>query len=206
MPVAPSTVLPAINARDGTGLAWDQISLDGEIFPPGGAKLVPNAHGMVEVDPKIGRDLGSHRTKGKDGHRVVDKGMKPAEVKITLTAFDDEGFEALGKLCALFQPRKRLKDRKPITIDYPSTNALGISAVVVGELSGPKPTGVQGMAAMTLQCLEFTPPAKRRNNVTRTVTAPPQLPNAVLDAYGGGASNRINQPATAFNYAPNTEP
>lgn len=206
MPAAVPINLPAINARDKSGLAWDELTLDNEVFPEGGARLIPHAHGKVEVDPKLGRDLGSKKTGGKDGHRIIDKGMKPATVKITLTVWDDIGYRQLGRLIGLFQPRKRIADRRPLTIDYPSTRAAGITSIVIGEMEGPKPvSGLQGAIAVTLNCMEYTPPAKRQNHRAQTVVAAP-IAAGVFDPTGGGTRNAPNQQASAFNFVPNVNP
>lgn len=198
-------ILPAIGTS--LGFAWDEIqfatSALGRVkFPQGGANVgADDIHGKVEVTCKIGRDLGEHKTSGRNGHRIVDKGMKPAEIKIKLTVYDQTGMDQVASLMAAIEPRKRIRDRSPVGVFYPSIRQLGIEQILFSSVTGLVPTGTNGHFSMDLDCVEFTPPAKRQNQPSHTVTAI-QTPPAVFEPNQGTNSNPR---ANAFNRSPSTE-
>jgi hypothetical protein len=205
MPTKPTSWLPAVNARDGAGLAWDQIAFDSDVFPPGGARLAPNAHGKVEVtDGKVINKIKKHETRGRHGHRAVDTGSKAATFKIKLTVWDDEGFDFIQRWSIRFNSKKNLKERAPIRVEYPSLRQMGVDQMVVEEFTALQPTGVQGMMSMTLSCVEHTPETQRKKNVTHVVAT---IAPGVVDAFGGGVVNRVDTPtADVVNFTPNNAP
>jgi hypothetical protein len=206
----PTFVLPAVGTPEGH--RWDEIvfgttAIGTVTFPPKGAALgAGKVKGKVEVKCKKGRALESKRTGGKDGHRIIDNGLKPAEIRIVLTAWEQDGLNALAQLSEAFQPNKRITDRSPIEIHHPTTAFHKVDKIVVSTVSGPEPTGVAGMFAITIDAMEFTPPAKRKNGVTHTVVAAPLAPG-LIDAYGGAAQPAsVRQRADQFNHTPNLDP
>lgn len=205
----PDFVLPAIGTS--TGFAWDEIvfstTMYGTLeFPPGGAgtdlPAVPGVHGKVEVTCEGGREFGTHKAPGKDGHRIVDKGYVAAKGKITLTAWDQDGLDRLGFIIDAFQAKKRFKERTPIEVHHPTIAAHSVSKIVATLVSGPEPASdLKGAFKATISFMEWFP-TPRKKNVTHTVVAAGIAPGRFDPTLNG--TNRPNLPANAINYTPST--
>jgi hypothetical protein len=204
---APGFVLPAIGTQ--TGFAWDEIILNttayGELeFPPGGAgtdlPVVPGIHGKVMVTCESGRDLGLHKAPGRDGHRIVDKGLQAAKGKIELTAWTQEGLDRLPFIIDAFDSNRRLKDRTPIEVAHPTLAAHGIHKIVATGLSGPEPASdLRGAFKVTISYTQWFP-IPRKKNTTHTVVAV-AIAAGRFDPSAGG-TNRPNTPVAQFNRLP----
>ena len=111
-----TSVLPSL--YNSAAPAWDEIvfagtQLYGDLeFPPtptplpaaasldargfiGAVPDFPGIHGFVKVKIKAGRDLESKKAPGKDKHKLIDRGMKRAEVTITLVSWTQTGLDRM---------------------------------------------------------------------------------------------------------------
>lgn len=211
---APGFVLPAIGTQ--TGFAWDEIVFSTTmygtlVFPPGGAgtdiPAVPGVCGKVEVTCEGGREFGTHKTPGKDGHRIVDKGYVAAKGKITLTAWTQDGLDVIPFILDAFQAKLKPKDRTPIEVHHPTIAAHKVNKIVATLVSGPEPdSSLKGAFKTTISFMEWFP-TPRKKNVTHTVVAAQIAPGRLDPTLGG--TNRPNLPANAINFTPsqtNTNP
>lgn len=170
-----------------------------------GVELIALQHGSVVVEPKLGRDLQTKKAPGKDKHKVIDRGLKRAEIKITMTAWTQLGLDRMQYILEAAELRHRLKERKAMVAYHPYMSVHGINEIVVNEAVGPHKSELHGGHVLEFSCIEWKPEAQRRNRAQTVRTS--AAPNGVQDSFGGGVVNRSVAPsANNINFTPNTDP
>jgi hypothetical protein len=221
-PTAPTAILPS--AYHSGYAAWDEIVFETELFgilefpvdsfadryktTTENGVAVFGDHGKVKVDVKLGRDLETKKAPGKNVHRVIDRGLKRAEITIELTTWTQAGLSQMTKLISSFELRARLKDRKAIKVTHPAINVYDLHEIVVRDAHGPHPGDMPGAFVLEITAIDWRPPAQARHHRSQTVRTV-ALPNAVVDTYGGGVTNSSTAAGRSdrnLNFTPNLNP
>ena len=197
------------------------VTIEGDqfTFPPGGAGMpfasvregsfdaatgtpimVTGAHGKVTVEVKMGRDLEAKKSPGRHKERLIDRGLKKAEIRVVLTSWTQDAHDQIETIIKILELRQRRSKRTAIQVFHPYLQALGIDRVVEKEVS-VKNGELHGSVEMHIDFFEWQP--ERPRQPSRTIVAT-SFPVGTFDPFGGSVVNSRN--ASAFNFVPNLGP
>jgi len=189
----------------GAGLPFTEVQEGSVDAQTGTHILVTGAHGKVTVEPKMGRALEAKHAPGKHKEKLYDRGLKRAEIHISLTSWTQDGHDMLEQIVDLLALRALPKARKPIRAYYPTLAVLNVEWLVAKELVGFKPGELHGSMQLDVQFYEWN--KEPRHKVPRQVVNV-QEPNSVFEPN----QSRVNSNTAAgrsdrnINFTPNTNP
>lgn len=133
--------------HDGT-LLWETLLLGGEVMP-----------GVAAVDCEVERKLDVQMIKGGDGATISDEGYVPATLQIALRMWLREQWVDWQRLLPMLHPRQVGGVRRPIEIQHPVTDALGITTIYVRKISPPRGEGGRERV-ISLEAIQWFPAPK----------------------------------------------
>jgi len=137
---------------------WDVVILAGEWLP-----------GVASVDISLPAGLDVQKPKGGHGATIRDEGHPPIALKIRLQFDTADELAEFVRLLPLLRPRAKGGARDPMEIVHQGANAVGVTAVVIGDIDIPAPTAVGGLV-VEISAVEWFPapkPAKQGSAKTK---------------------------------------
>lgn len=140
--------------------AWDTVTIAGNLFL-----------GLASIKGKTGNDVEKKKHKGRDGHRVTDKGAEASEFQIVFRYWDRATWASWCQVLAAIDPQRPVEQRTPVDVTHPALVQRRINRVYVKAISFPE-QGREGWT-VTVDVIQWLPPAEGRNgrSVTRSPTA-----------------------------------
>jgi len=150
----------------------------------------------VDIDGFEGEiKLDEKEADGQNGASLTGQGYRLARGTITVSCWNDLGWQFLQTAIALLRPKKGAKDPVAHEIYHPSLLALDITKIFVQKVSAPKFAG--GMITCTFSCIEFAPPAKAAKKSATKPLAIGDVPDALSSSTKkDGAPPAVIPPST----------
>ena len=136
---------------------WQTLRIDDEDVP-----------GVASVEATVGRKFDTKSAAGSDGGRVSDKGLELAEIKATVKFWTADHWTGIQSLIAKLGARRNLSDRNAVSVFHPELAALGIQRAIVKRVSSPRPASERGAREITIDLVEYNPPASGGSSRTRS--------------------------------------
>ncbi len=140
--------------QDPNSRAWDQVGLAGKVF-----------NGATTITGGAERALEKKRKRGSDGGVIKDNGYIPAEIVVTLRLISQDDFDNFQEILAQIHPRKKGGIRKPVTIDHPAPNLIGIQQVYSKRIGLPQISN--GIMSIAITMWEWFPAPKKAKVKTK---------------------------------------
>lgn len=150
-----------VNLVNGAGVTggsalrlWDQLSLDGQVFP-----------GLAQVEPAIDvsfdapniKTLDSSYTDPRYNTKLLFKGTNAGKIHANILIWDPVDWEYFQVLIKKFIPKKTTTLRNPWAIEHPACALLGIDQICV--IGASIPQIVEQTFTMRLAMVQYFPPA-----------------------------------------------
>jgi hypothetical protein len=152
---------------------WDTVTLGGHTIP-----------GRTDVETEVEKKVKKKRAAGRHGGRSTDKGDDLATVKLVVTIWTPEHFNAWEELLPKIHPHRQDEHRVALEIIHPSLSQLRINRVYVKGVSNLRKGSEVDTMTATITCIEFRPPDN--TNATRGVRE--------------GQNSRSRQPNMVFEF------
>lgn len=122
--------------------------------------------GKAEVQLTKSRRIDVQTSPGSDGAYLVDKGIDPAQISITLSQWNEEQWSDWVEIFPQLDPQTAGTKRRPLEIYHPLPLTSGISTVYVQEISVNHPES-GGVRTINIKCIQWFPapkPAKTKKD------------------------------------------
>lgn len=170
--------IPFWNERDADCTAWDLVIL-------GGIKLP----GICVCDVTHSVEIEEGKTQGNSGTPTVVKGRKSRVVKISVTMWLPEQFNAWFDASKKLGIYGKTTSFEPFSITHPSTSLYGVESVLITNchVTG-NPSSTDGMVA-DIDCIEYCKalPIKQSATVKKPAAATATDPKKIVNSWASDA-------------------
>lgn len=139
--------------------SWNEISLGGVVFP-----------GIAHVRVTVANELEVKKAKGRSGASTTYQGRPPAKVKITLTVYAPEQWEALVELLPSIWPDVTSERGAPIEVVHPRCRLWKISRLIIESIDDSQPEGVGDVYVLQISAVEFLPSQTQKGAASGAAT------------------------------------
>lgn len=109
--------------------------------------------------PGVEHSIDIKKASGKDGATITDLGRDLAKFTIKVLMWHASQWDALRKMRASLQPLTSGRKLKPVDVQHPALDFLGIASVYVKRVGIPQIGSKPGTVEVELECLEFRLPS-----------------------------------------------
>lgn len=146
-----------------SGPVYSDTGYDLALF---GSTQVP---GVVEVSVTAERGLDEQKAAGRHGATLIFRGRKPVRAEMRVRLWTPEQWTAMQTLLGEIYPQGGTGTPKAFDVTHPALALLKVGQMAVVSVSAPKPTGTPGEREIVIQLVEYTAPAKRKQNATKKI-------------------------------------